>query len=615
MSKISVLPSEVADQIAAGEVVERPFSVVKELLENALDAGAQSIDISIEDGGKALIRISDDGSGMASDDAVIALQRHGTSKIRTASDLTHVSTFGFRGEALPAIASVSRLELHTSTEDGSGSILRVEGGRSQDASELPRRKGTTITVSNLFYNVPARQKFLKGAKSEWRAIMESLTGVALTRCDVRISVSNDGKSVLSLPTATDFRSRLAAIWGGKYAEKLLEVNDGLGSIGVVGLIERPSDAGTTTRRVFLSVNSRPIRDFGLVRAVESAYRSTIPAGVRPSMFLNIIVPSDELDVNVHPAKAEVRFTDRWRTERAVENIIRSSLGNLDSSASMGARFSTNFFQRPVDNQLGGPNEFDYLKSQVAGNTPLFANTDTFRSGAARALDSADILSSGSGEQHTYSTSEFNGSSFSGSSSVSESYTYSDLVVPELRQLNRTYIAVQQPEGLVLIDQHSAHERILYEKFMRELEGGNVPTQRLLIPITLHLGPAEAEAFESNREIFEKLGFEISEFGGNTLMVSTVPMPHKRFDAEQCLRDTLESLSGNRHSGTASRHEKLAATVACKAAIKGGDHLSVDEMKALYVALRDTDLPAHDVHGRSTVVQISWDEIDRRFGRS
>ena len=337
MARIAVLPPAVADQIAAGEVVERPSSALKELVENALDAGATSIDVAIEDGGRALIRVSDDGSGMERDDAVLALSRHATSKIRSAADLVGVASFGFRGEALPAICSVSQLAIETAPADGAGTAIRAAGGAIAEVGDVARRRGTTISVSRLFYNAPARQKFLKGARSEWRSIMEALTAVALTRRDVRLTVTHDGKPVLALPVAASLRDRVAALWGADAADRLLDVEDVQGAIQVSGLVERPSDVGTASRRTFLTVNGRPIRDAGLLRAADAAYRSTLAAGLRPSVLLEIVVPAASVDVNVHPAKAEVRFRDRWPVERAVEAAVRRALGTFDAGAAFGAR--------------------------------------------------------------------------------------------------------------------------------------------------------------------------------------------------------------------------------------------------------------------------------------
>jgi DNA mismatch repair protein MutL len=574
--RIAVLPSAVADQIAAGEVVERPSSVVKELFENALDAGATAIDLAIEDGGRQSIRISDDGTGMSREDAVLSLERHATSKIHSAKDLVGVRSFGFRGEALAAICSVSHLEVETSLEDGAGTLVRAAGGSVIDVTPIARRRGTTIRVARLFYNAPARLKFLRGARSEWRAILDVVGAMALTRRDVRVTMTQDAKPMLTLPSATSLRERLAAVYGGEFAGRLLEVDDLLGTTHVAGLVERPADAGTGTRRVFISVNGRAVRDVGIVRAAESAYRSTIPAGVRPTLFLDVVVAADMVDVNVHPAKAEVRFRDRWPIERVVENAIRRALGNFEAGATFGRTVWPTPAPPPPPQQV----DVESLTADASPTVGGLFEHDEEQSSPAPAAAPAPVASD----------------------------------VPPLIQLRRTYLMFEHEHGVVLIDQHSAHERVLYEQFMRTIDGGEQPAQRLLFPMTLHLGPAEADAFERNRDVFERLGFEIEGFGGHTLIVRAVPMPHPRFDPERCLRETLASITGDRETGAHARHERLAATVACKAAIKAGDALSPGEMRALYIALRDTTLPAHDVHGRATIVQLTWDEIERRFGR-
>ena len=575
MQRIAILPSAVADQIAAGEVVERPASVVKELVENAIDAQATTVEVTIEDGGRSIIRVSDDGHGMDREDAVLALARHATSKIRLAHDLVGVTSFGFRGEALPAISSVSELALETATADGAGTSLRATAGAEVEVGDAARRRGTTVSVARLFYNVPARLKFLRSPRSEWRAISDTLTTIALARRDLRLIATNDGRQALALPPASSLRARVGAIWGARFAESLVDIDDVQGPIQTSGLVERPADVGTTTRRVHLFVNGRAIRDQGLVRAAETAYRTTIPAGLRPSLFLDITVPADSVDVNVHPAKAEIRFRDRWSVERAVETAVRRALGTLDSAASLGARvWSGGFVPREVASV-----DVEVLHAPVPAATPLF---DAAPSAAAV---------QGTGDEDPI-----------------------PLDVPPLLQLRRTWLMFEREDGVVLIDQHSAHERILFEEFMRSLETGQAPAQRLLFPLTLHLGPAEGEAFDASRDVLERLGFEIEGFGGHTLILRSVPMPHPRFDPERCLRDTLDALTGDRVAGTSARHERLAATVACKAAIKAGDILSQGEMRALFQSLARTTLPAHDVHGRSTIVHLSWDELERRFGR-
>ncbi|HEY9230415.1 MAG TPA: hypothetical protein VIP11_27430, partial [Gemmatimonadaceae bacterium] len=375
------------------------------------------------------------------------------------------------------------------------------------------------------------------------------------------------------------RDRLAAVYGSDFAGRLLDVDDVSGTTHVSGLVERPSDVGTATRRVFVSVNGRAIRDNSIVHAAELAYRSTIPAGVRPTLFLDIVVAADSVDVNVHPAKAEVRFRDRWQVERVIETAVRRALGTFDASATFG-RPAWSFGPAPTPRVEAPSVDVEALQppSPLTGDGGLF-----------EARVEPEPVAPVPEPPRT-------------------------LDVPPLVQLQRTYLMFEHDQGVVLIDQHSAHERVLYEQFMRTLERGEEPAQRLLFPMTLHLGPAESEAFERNRELFERLGFEIEGFGGHTLLVRAVPMPHPRFDPERCLRETLAALTGDREAGAHARHERLAATVACKAAVKAGDALSPAEMRALFIALRDTTLPAHDVHGRSTIVQLSWDEIERRFGR-
>jgi DNA mismatch repair protein MutL len=577
--RIAILPAEVADRIAAGEVVERPASVVKELVENALDAGATSVELDLREGGRALIRASDDGSGMSRADAELAIARHATSKIRDAEDLVGVSSFGFRGEALPAIGSVAELTIETAVTDGAGVRVEVSGGRLVGVRDHARRRGTTVTVASLFFNTPARQKFLRGVRSEWRAVSEMLTSLALVRRDVRLVVTHDGKEQMNLPPAADLRTRVGALWGADAAERLVAVDDVAGAIRVSGLVERPSEVGTAGRRTFVTVNGRAVRDNGIVRAAEAAYRSTLSAGLRPSLLLQVELPGAEVDVNVHPAKAEVRFRDRWTVERAVERAVRRALGTEDAAVAVGIVRTV-----PEALPLGRPLGVEVLRQPDAMTpVPLFDAAED--GGEAVAVAAA--------------TTESEPDAF---------------VVPPLTQFHRTYITFERADALVLIDQHSAHERVLYERFLQAMERGDAPAQRLLFPLTLHLTPAEAEAFEEDRAWFARLGFEGEGFGGSTLVMHAVPNPHPRFDAERCLRDSLAALTGDRSASAHARHERLAATVACKAAVKAGDLLSVEEMRGLYVALARTTLPAHDVHGRATILQLGWDELDRRFGR-
>jgi len=569
--RIALLSSEVADQIAAGEVVERPASVVKELVENALDAGATTVDVDLEEGGRRLVRVSDDGTGMDRDDVTLAVERHATSKIRSAADLVGVRSFGFRGEALSAISSVSRFSVTTATADGAGTQLRSSGGSRPDVSDAARRRGTTVSVEDLFFNTPARARFLRGTRSEWRATSDVLVSIALARRDVRLRVTADGKEVMSLAPAKSLRDRVAALWGVGASGRFLDVDAVSGPIRVSGLAERPADVGTASRRTALIVNGRAVRDIGITRAAESAYRTALGAGLRPSFALEIQLPGDAVDVNVHPAKAEVRFHDRWEVERAVERAVRRALGVLDSAALVGAGARV----------WHAPHSADTFSAPLT-TLPERTASPFFESGESIGVETLR--------------------------------THDDVHVPPLVQLRRTYLLYEHDDGVVLIDQHSAHERVLYERFMQQMTGGGATAQRLLLPETLHLSPRDAESLDAHRDAFARLGFELEAFGGHSVIVHAVPTPHRRFDALQCLRESLAALSGDRGATTHAGHELLVATVACKAAVKAGEPLAPDEMQALFRALVSTTLPAHDVHGRSGIIRLTWDELDRRFGR-
>ena len=619
MPRVALLPPAVADQIAAGEVVERPASVVKELVENALDAGATCVDVTVAEGGRALVRVSDDGSGMPRGDAVLALSRHATSKIRSAEELVGVASFGFRGEALPAICSVAELELVTAEADGAGTRVRATAGRVEEVADAARRRGTTVSVARLFYNTPARHKFLRSTRGEWRAVSDVLTTVALTRPDVRLTATHDGRPAFDAPAAPSLRARVGAVHGAAYADGLLDVDDVSGPAHVSGLAERPGAVGSAPRRVFVAVNGRAVRDAGVVRAAEAAYRSTIPAGLRPSLLLSVVVPAEQVDVNVHPAKAEVRFHDRWAVERAVERAVRHALGALESGVSLGARAWPGWARGgagPAFSPAPGAADVLWLRTPDLPAGGLFAD-DPLGAAAVAPAPAADPRAYAAAPAGAPALAWDDGPDAppaEAPNAVPPAPALDDLAVPALTQLRRTYLMFERGEGLVLIDQHSAHERVLYERFLGALHSGEAPSQHLLFPLTLHLTPAQADAFDAHRDALARLGYEAEAFGGASVLVHSVPAPHPRFDAERCLRETLDALTGDRLASAHARHERLAATVACKAAVKAGEAMSPEEMRALYVALARTTLPAHDVHGRATVVYLGWDELERRFGR-
>ena len=554
--QIRVLAPHVADQIAAGEVVERPASVVKELVENSLDAGATTVRVELEAGGHTLVAVSDDGEGMSRPDAERAMQRHATSKIREAADLIGVGTFGFRGEALPAIASVSRFTLETSPDGIHGTRLRIVGGKVEAIDDAVRQRGTTVTVRGLFFNTPARRKFLRAPAGDTRAAVEALTLLALVRPDVAFTLTSEGRVLLDAPKATRLIDRIQALWGRALADTLLPVARREGYLEVTGFAQRPSQAKAAGRKAYVFVRGRPVRDPFIVRAAEAGYRSAIAPGDRPSLALFLDLPGDVVDVNVHPAKLEARFKDKYFVERAVREAVQDAL-------------------RPLEAAAGAATAWQGLGETLPGVAPL----DLF------GADAPGAAAGGRGRE------------------------------PELIQVFETYLLFQTDEAVVIVDQHSAHERVLYEQVMRQLNGDGAPAQRLLLPLTLELSAAELEAVEAHRELLHRVGYELEPFSGRTVVVHTAPNPHPRFEAGRCLQELVADLAGGRFGGWANRLERFAATYACRAAIKAGHHLDPAEARELVLRLLTATLPAHDVHGRPTIVQLPRVELERRFGRS
>ena len=564
--RVAILADAVANQIAAGEVVDRPASVVKELVENAIDAGASAVRIEIAEGGKTSILVSDDGIGMEREDAILALDRHATSKITVSSDLIGVPTFGFRGEALPAIASIARFSLTTCDGAGEGTEVAVTGGRVERVGVVARQRGTTVSVKNLFFNTPVRRKFLRSVSSETRAVWDAVGILALAHPEVGFEFVADGAGRLHVPPAETDVARIGAVWGRDVVATLIAVRHAVGPVAVSGLAQRPGDARPTGRRTQLFVNGRPFRDPFLIRAAEAGYRSAIAPGDRPTLLLRLTVPPEDVDVNVHPSKLEVRFRERFAVERAIEEAIRLALGSLDSAAS--------------------------LTSQ-AGRTAWAGSTSS--SGPAPAamwlpLGEPGQASEGSPVERTRS-----------------------FAAPVIQLLN-TYLIFETSEGVVFVDQHSAHERILYEQIMADVASGAVASQRLLLPLTIELTDEELEVTERFGEELRRTGFEVEPFGGRSVVIHAVPTPHPRFDAAACFREMVADLARGRFGGWANRLERFAATYACRAAVKAGMPLAEPEIRSLLLRLYETELPPHDVHGRSTIVTLPVDELERRFGR-
>lgn len=594
--RIKVLADVVANQIAAGEAVERPSSVVKELVENAVDAQASRIEVAIERGGKRRIRVVDDGIGMGREDALLCFDRHATSKIELATDLTGVRTFGFRGEAIPSIAAVSRMTLETWDGEGeTGTRVRVNGGRIDEVADFVRRRGTTVEVRNLFHNAPVRARFLKSVSAETRAINEVVTAIALANPQVSFMLTSDDRTLLDLPAARDAAERITQVWGGEHGGTLIPASAETEGFEVVGLVQRPDAARPGVRRSHLFVNGRPFRSPELVRAVERGYRTTIPQGVRPWLFLYLRVPGDHVDVNVHPAKAEVRFRDPNRVEALVERAVRAALDAEASSATFERRAGAPALTVREGGAAGTSGGAGF------GVTPTGADAQMalFMSAAPRASD-------GGGESGT-------GAPARPVTPLPDPGSRR----PRLWQVLDTWVLVETRDGILIVDQHSAHERILFQRLMDGFEAGGQESQRLLFPLTLRLTAPEVALVDDNRSLLSRAGFEVEGFGGDTVIVHSVPNPHRYFDAERAFREMVHELTHGSDLVRSARnqHERIAMTFACKGAIKAGQKLSEAEMQELFDQLFATELPHHDVHGRPTIVRLSRAELERKFGRS
>ncbi|MFN2383259.1 MAG: DNA mismatch repair endonuclease MutL [Gemmatimonadota bacterium] len=589
--RVRVLSDGVVNQIAAGEVVERPSSVVKELVDNALDAGARRIEITLAAAGRDRIAVADDGCGMVPEDAWLAFERHATSKIVAADDLRRITTLGFRGEALPSIAAVSRLVLETAPAGGGPGVrIRLDGGARGGPEPIARAPGTTVDVRQLFYNTPARRKFLRTHATEQAVIVQRIVEQALARTDVAWRAAHGPREILELSPAGTLIERLVGLFDLAYVETLLPIQGGAEGMAVHGFVQRAAAAGAGRRRQYTFVNGRPVEAPDLLRAFWRGYRSTLPAGARPDGYLFLELDPATVDVNVHPAKREVRFTDSAAVAGAVEDAVRQALGAGPVAARPWRAPST---PRPIAasrTTAAGGRVAEPGPAEPGQFALFFSGRRAAPNGAAAAAAVPDAEAP------------------SGPLPL-------DPAAPGLWQLHQRFILAQTASGLVVIDQHSAHERVLYEQVIGELRAGARAAQRLLFPLVLHLTPAQYAAWEVYATLIERLGFEAEPFGGQTIAVAAVPAFRHAFDPEAALVGLLDDL-GEPGGGSAdmNQHERVARLFACKAAIKAGARLAPDEMIELIDRLFATTLPYDDVHGRPAILQIGLDELHRHFGR-
>ncbi|MBE3040181.1 MAG: DNA mismatch repair endonuclease MutL [Chloroflexi bacterium] len=584
---IRVLPPEVSSQIAAGEVVERPASVVKELLENALDAGAKSVTVNIAAAGRTLIQVADDGAGIPADELTLAVERHATSKLVSAADLFRIATLGFRGEALAAIGSVSRLTITSRTADSSAGVrLRVEGGIIGRLEKVGAPVGTVVSVEELFYNVPARLKFLKQDMTERRAIDALLTRYALAYPQVRFKVSEGNTPSLQTSGDGDRRAILAALYGVDTARQMLDVVAEEDGFKLSGFISPTALTRSNRKEITFFVNGRWVQDTPLNAALLQAYHTLLMVGRYPLAALFLEVPPEEVDVNVHPAKAEVRFRN---PDKAFSFVQRSARRALLAYAPVPQVAPQNLWGRSDDR----PQMLDG-KPQIDASWVLGHDADRER------LPADDQSSMVNSQPSTVITQP---SAFE--------------KVPLLRligQIGATYLVAEGPDGLYLIDQHAAHERILFEKLMAQHEQKAIPSQALLTPAVVHLPPASAKLLEDQLPVLQHFGFHVEPFGQNSYQVRAMPTLFANSDPAAALRALVEDFEEDETPLQNELEAKIAGRVCKRLAVKAGQVLSPDEQRALLNDLETCASPRTCPHGRPTMIHLSVELLERQFGR-
>jgi DNA mismatch repair protein MutL len=590
MGVIHRLPPDLANQIAAGEVVERPASVIKELVENSIDAGARRIAIAIEMGGKKLVRVEDDGAGMQPDDARLAIERHATSKIRRADDLGRIATLGFRGEALPSIASVSHFTLKTRARGtGSGTDIRVNGGAVASVTETGMPEGTAIDVADVFYNLPARRKFLKSDAAEATQVSRIVTQLALCYPEIGFSLTSAGRSVVQCPPVSTLRDRLFQLYGER--PDLIEVRRDTGEVKVVGFVAALAEQGPTRGPQNVFVNRRVVRDRTIAHAIIDAYSVASIKERSPEVHLFIAMPHDAVDVNVHPTKAEVRFRD----QSYIHQVIRRTLGDaLGRGPAPELELEAPRFDQQLPSTLPLPAGYAavYPSRWTTGSEPA-------KGGADEGPADADV-----------------GAGFSRPEGVSRpegDYPIRPLIA--LGQFRDTFIIAVDEEGIAIIDQHVAHERVLFERISERLTSSRLESQRLLVPMLIELSPSGRQALVAHAADLERLGFEVEEFGGEALRVSAFPALLQREQCDAALRALAEDLEGlDRGSGVDTVIRRIAATTACHAAVKANYPLTAEKMAHLLEELRRTAYSTVCPHGRPVMLRLTRREVEKNFQR-
>jgi DNA mismatch repair protein MutL len=592
-NRIRLLDETVINRIAAGEVVERPASVVKELLDNSMDAGARRITIEIERGGKSGIRISDDGHGMSRDDALLSIERSATSKIKNAEDLMTVATLGFRGEALASIAAVSKFRLQTREPDAvGGTEILVDGGKLKAVKEVGCPIGTSIEIRSLFFHVPARRKFLRADATEWSHVEQTVRLAAMARPEIAFILSHDGREVLRTESAASRSERLQDIFGRDWMRSMLEVEAGQGGWRLSGVIGQPGVSRSTRQEHLIFVNGRPVTNSTLNFAILEGYHNALMRGRFPVVVLHLDLPPALVDVNVHPAKREVRFRDAAQVRDFVVGAIREVLqSNVNEAVAV-----------PLSPTV--PPRQDVLVSRTASPSipepqkNLFGATD--HPEPARAVSQMVSVRSRTESQ-------------SANTPVGRERNH-DLQI--LGVIMNLYVIAESGEGVVLIDQHAAHERVMFEQMLHRVAQEEAISQRLLLPATLELSPEEAVFVADHMDALRKIGLDLGSLGGRSYLIDGLPPMIKTQDVEGFFRDVLSDLRAEGGKTRAERRlsEEIIAKTVCRHAVKANDVLSGPELERLLIDLHACDLPYTCPHGRPTMILISRSELEKKFGR-
>ena len=590
---IKALSEDLQNKISAGEVVERPASVVKELIENSLDAGASEISIVIEKGGHNTIQVRDNGSGISSDDLPSAIKRFHTSKIETVSDLFSIDTLGFRGEALASIASISEMSIISSNGDGTGAELPIVNGNPGEVQPAANIGGTEITIRNLFYNTPARKKFLKTPRTELRKIVDVVRCFGLAFPDIEFRLIADNRDVFHIQSES-LEERIDNLLDPTYSRNLLPLKITKGDYILSGFIGNLNLVRSRPGEQYLFLNRRFIKDRLLNRAVYNAYESLIKRGEYPFFVVNLIIPGDQVDVNVHPTKTEVRFKDEWRLFHLLKSEVGNSLGSILETI---PGFDTSFHQNSLDTSK---KDFSLYRSKISETIPIDPNQNAIQFNNPETLtpSKSDILRA---------------KDYVSKLADTPSSDQSSIATENIWQIHKKYIVSEVNSGLVIIDQHVAHERILYEDALKAFESTSMASQTLLFPETLKFSHDDFDALFDVLPYLEKIGFKIKKQDDLSIRIDAIPSEMAIGNEREVIREILDNFLKEKKEYS-SFQEALAAMFACKAAIKAGDSLMREEMQELVNRLFSTNHPYYCPHGRPIIVQMSLDELDGRFER-